>query len=263
LRKARVISYGVQQASHIRQIDIDYFTLNMDIEPNQTLYVNNINEKIPKEVLKKQLYMLFSQYGRVKQITACKGIKLRGQSWIVFHDLNSAMNAMKGKQGFVFYDKPLRITFAKAKSHITERLEGGGQGKGGKSITSSSKKTSKRGRDEMEQESSDNGVAVADSDEHQPKSKDARVESSATVNNTTPNKILFAQNLPVECQKDSSTLVAVFQACSGFVEVRLVPGSKGIAFIEFENEVASGMALRQLSGYQLTPTYSLQLTYSN
>jgi len=29
------------------------------------------------------------------------------QAWIVFHDLNSAINAMKGKQGFVFYDKPM------------------------------------------------------------------------------------------------------------------------------------------------------------
>jgi RNA recognition motif-containing protein len=51
----------------------------MEAEPNQTVYVKNINEKVKKDVLKKQLYMLFSQYGRVKQIVACKGIKLRGQ----------------------------------------------------------------------------------------------------------------------------------------------------------------------------------------
>ncbi len=51
----------------------------MELEPNQTIYINNINEKVKKDVLKKQLYMLFSQYGKVKQIVACKGIKLRGQ----------------------------------------------------------------------------------------------------------------------------------------------------------------------------------------
>ncbi len=33
------------------------------------------------------------------------------QAWIVFHDLNSAINAMKGKQGFVFYDKPMVRVF--------------------------------------------------------------------------------------------------------------------------------------------------------
>jgi U2 small nuclear ribonucleoprotein B'' len=51
-------------------------------QPNNTIYINNINEKINKNVLKKLLYMLFSQYGRVLQIVACKGIKMRGQVWL-------------------------------------------------------------------------------------------------------------------------------------------------------------------------------------
>jgi U2 small nuclear ribonucleoprotein B'' len=55
------------------------------VQPNHTLYINNINEKIKKNVLKKLLYMLFSQYGKVVQIVACKGIKMRGQ----VHDFES------------------------------------------------------------------------------------------------------------------------------------------------------------------------------
>jgi RNA recognition motif-containing protein len=47
--------------------------------PSQTIYINNLNEKLKKPTLKKLLYMLFSQYGKVIQIVACKGIKLRGQ----------------------------------------------------------------------------------------------------------------------------------------------------------------------------------------
>ena len=47
--------------------------------PQQTLYVHNINEKLKIDVLKKMLYMLFSQYGKVTQIVACKGVKMRGQ----------------------------------------------------------------------------------------------------------------------------------------------------------------------------------------
>lgn len=46
---------------------------------HNTLYLNNINEKVKKNVLKQLLYMLFSQYGKVIQIVACKGIKMRGQ----------------------------------------------------------------------------------------------------------------------------------------------------------------------------------------
>lgn len=53
--------------------------ITMEADPHPTLYINNINEKIKKDALKKLLYMLFSQYGKVRQIIACKGLKLRGQ----------------------------------------------------------------------------------------------------------------------------------------------------------------------------------------
>ena len=59
----------------------------MDIVPSNTIYVNNINEKVKKNVLKRMLSMVFSQYGKVIQIVACKGLKLRGQ---VGPDLNSS-----------------------------------------------------------------------------------------------------------------------------------------------------------------------------
>ena len=51
----------------------------MDVVPSQTLYVNNLNEKVKKDVLKKTLYAVFSQYGKVIEIVACRGVKLRGQ----------------------------------------------------------------------------------------------------------------------------------------------------------------------------------------
>jgi RNA recognition motif-containing protein len=62
-------------------------TLNMEIEPSPTIYINNLNEKIKKDVLKKLLYMLFSQYGKVRQIVACKGVKLRGQVKLLISEL--------------------------------------------------------------------------------------------------------------------------------------------------------------------------------
>ena len=38
----------------------------MDAIPSATLYINNINEKIKTNVLKKMFIMIFSQYGKVK-----------------------------------------------------------------------------------------------------------------------------------------------------------------------------------------------------
>jgi hypothetical protein len=50
-----------------------------DQTPNQTLYVHNLNEKIKKFPLKQSLLALFSQFGKVLDIVACRGIRLRGQ----------------------------------------------------------------------------------------------------------------------------------------------------------------------------------------
>lgn len=47
--------------------------------PNQTLYVHNLNEKVKKFQLKQSLLALFSQFGKVLDIVACRGIRLRGQ----------------------------------------------------------------------------------------------------------------------------------------------------------------------------------------
>ena len=79
--------------------------------------------------------------------------------------------------------------------------------------------------------------------------------------NNTPNKILLAQNLPSEISQDA--LIAIFGQYTGFKEVRIVPGNRGLAFIEFENEGLSGIALRQLNGFQLSATAQLNLTYAN
>ncbi len=67
-----------------------------------TLYINNIEEKINKNVLKQLLYMMFSQYGRIVDVVACKGARLRGQAWVAFEDHNAATNALRSKQGFSF-----------------------------------------------------------------------------------------------------------------------------------------------------------------
>jgi len=71
----------------------------MEIPPNQTLYVNNLNEKLHKDgvwssrivrhahsstVLKRSLYCLFCQFGPVMDIIAMKTAKMRGQAFVVY-----------------------------------------------------------------------------------------------------------------------------------------------------------------------------------
>ena len=105
----------------------------MDLRPNHTIYIQNMNEKIKKEDLRKSLYVLMSQFGQVLDIVALKTMKMRGQAFVVFKEirwvsfvlylfflmyvaLSSATNALRSMQGFPFYEKPMRISYSKTDS---------------------------------------------------------------------------------------------------------------------------------------------------
>lgn len=109
-------------------------------QPNTTLYVNNLNDKVNKDELRSQLYALFTTYGKVIDVVASKSSKMRGQAFLVFTDLAAATTAMRACEGMVFYDKPMvrhipliapadthmtiqRINYAKSKSYATCRRE--------------------------------------------------------------------------------------------------------------------------------------------
>jgi len=111
-------------------------------QPNTTLYINNLNDKVSKDELKLQLLALFATYGKVIDIVASKSQKMRGQAFLVFTDLASATSAMRACEGMMFYDKPLvsifitrsyllydnllssqHIDYAKTKSFATLRNE--------------------------------------------------------------------------------------------------------------------------------------------
>lgn len=57
--------------------------------------------------LKKSMYALFSQFGKILDVVCLKTLRLRGQAWVVFTDTAAATNALRTMQGFPFYDKPI------------------------------------------------------------------------------------------------------------------------------------------------------------
>jgi RNA recognition motif-containing protein len=77
------------------------------VNPNQSLYIQNLPEKLQKHDLKRNLYMLFSTYGPVLDITAVKTPKMRGQAHVLFRDVNVATQAMRHCQGFEFFGREM------------------------------------------------------------------------------------------------------------------------------------------------------------
>merc|ERR1711966_7258 len=91
---------------------------------NETIYVNNLNEKIKGDALKTALRAIFKQFGTIVEIVAMDSVRRRGQAFVVFETIDSAREAKERMQGFPIYNKPLRIQFAKTKSDTLARREG-------------------------------------------------------------------------------------------------------------------------------------------
>jgi U2 small nuclear ribonucleoprotein B'' len=76
-------------------------------QPNTTLYINNLDDKVNKNEIRSQLYALFTTYGKLIDVVATKTPKMRGQAFLVFTDLPSATAALRACDGMVFYNKPM------------------------------------------------------------------------------------------------------------------------------------------------------------
>lgn len=72
-----------------------------------------------------------------------------------------------------------------------------------------------------------------------------------------PNKILFIQNLPDTTTKED--LEALFKVHPNLHDVRLIPGRKGIAFVEYMDEASSIVAKEALHGHSIDDTHEIKV----
>lgn len=99
-------------------------------ELNYTLYVRSLDEGIPKEgasridihdvvrspgsdlssipaELRKMLQTIFSQWGNVLSVYVSRSLKLRGQAWVIFDNVDDAATAMDELDGFPLNEIPM------------------------------------------------------------------------------------------------------------------------------------------------------------
>lgn len=209
----------------------------MDIVPKQTLYIKNLYEKIGKEELKKCLYCIFSQFGKIADVQCVKTNKLRGQAWIIFADINSASNALRCMNGFPFFEKNMEIQYAKDESvALTKTKEGWKPRK--------KQKTEKKAAA---------AKAAAQPAEQQP-------AKPGEANKNPPNKLLFIEGLPDNTT--SQMLELLFNQFLGLSEVRMVESRPGIAFVEYDTEASATNAMTGLQSFQVSPGFNLRISYS-
>jgi len=219
--------------------------------PNQTIYIRNLNEKTKKTELKKALYACFSQFGPIIDIVALKTERMRGQAFVVFRDVIAATNAMREMQNFTFFEKPLVIQYAKDKSDAIAKIDGTYLPRDKKAKLKEDKKRKAEGPPESE--------PVAKRQEVEVPVAPKRASVPTPDLSAPPNKNLFVQNLPEDVTE--GMLIPLFQALPGFLEVRLVPGNKGLAFVEFMNEIQSAAAMVELQGFRIDNSHQLVISF--
>jgi len=225
--------------------------------PNQTLYINNLNERIKKQELRKSLYAMFSQFGTVLDVIALKTLKMRGQAFVVFKDMPSATNALRAMHNFPFYDKPMKIQYAKTKSDMVAKMDG--------TFIPAEKERRKKIQEEKRRVEEEANKQPDKKKSARPKREESEQPSAPSASQLQPkqlppNKILFVENLPE--QTNEMMLSMLFQQFPGFKEVRLVEGKPGISFVEFENEIKAGVAMNGLQHFKITPTNLMVISYA-
>lgn len=228
-----------------------------DSTPKQTLYINNLNERIKKEELRKSLYAMFSQFGTVMDVVALKTLKMRGQAFVVFRDAASATNAMRVMQNFPLYDKQMKIAYARSKSDAIAKLDGTYVER-----VKQQRAQKRKAEEEALKEAEQKKQKLAQEGKLEKKRKKEVEEAPGTLQPKAlpPNKVLFVENLPE--QANDLMLQMLFQQFQGFKEVRMVPGKQGIAFVEFESEADAGVAMNGLQHFKITPTHLMVISYA-
>uniref|UniRef100_A0A3B5AX56 Small nuclear ribonucleoprotein polypeptide B2 n=1 Tax=Stegastes partitus TaxID=144197 RepID=A0A3B5AX56_9TELE len=206
----------------------------MDIRPNHTIYINNINDKVKKEELKRSLYALFSQFGQIIDIVAMKTMKMRGQAFVVFKELAAATNALRQLQGFPFYNKPMRIQYAKTDSEVIAKVKG-----------TYGDKEKKKEKKKKAQEPAANVT-----------------KKPALVSFSFPDPETQDPPLYTDCSWFLDNRTLCLCRFPGFKEVRLVPGKHDISFVEFESDAQAGVAKDALQGFRITATCAMKITYA-
>jgi len=225
---------------------------------SETLYIQNLNEKIKIDVLKASLRGLFKSYGEVLDVVAHSNLRMRGQAFVSFESSDIANKALKEVRGFPLYSKPMQISFARTPSDaVVKRLDKERLGEH-KARRAEHKMKTRYSNPVKQKFRTKKLAAEIDGAATVPAPKRPNVQMPDEY--LPPNKILFLQNLPESVTKDQ--LMALFSQYPNLYEVRLIPTKRDIAFVEYIDESSAGVAKDALHNYKLDGENKIKITFA-
>ncbi|PNY30016.1 U1 small nuclear ribonucleoprotein [Tolypocladium capitatum] len=257
--------------------------------PISTVYVQNLEERVKLEPLMEALELLFSEFGTVVDVVAKTNIRAKGQAFIVFDNPENASIAIDEMQSFELFGKSMKLSMARTRSDKTVEAKCNGdelevhkrhrQAEKGRQRHSSAAGLYIRAlilrvlpdkRRALEAANGQRNLkrgAPAGSETRpaklpRPSGLKSTVASASNVipdEYLPPNRTLFLQNIPDEY--DVEALTAIFGQFDGLREIRLVPGRRGIAFVEYEAEQGAITAKENTTGMTLGGDKTIKVTY--
>ncbi|KAK4617876.1 U1 small nuclear ribonucleoprotein [Fulvia fulva] len=177
-------------------------------------------------------------------------MKAKGQAFIVFSSAEEAEIALDSLQGFEIFERPMNVQYAKTRSDATVQKEEGEAGLEQHKKQRIAEKERKQAIEAAEAQAKPAKRAAAESLAERPAKTTKPGPGGANQDEyLPPNKILLLRELPEDYGKEA--LTAVFQRFPGFKEVRVVPGRKGLAFAEYEDETGAIAAREAMNGVTL------------
>ncbi|ODN74196.1 hypothetical protein, variant 1 [Cryptococcus amylolentus CBS 6039] len=255
-----------------------------------TLYLQNLNEKVRIQVMKETLSNLFKPYRPLGPVTAHRNVRMRGQAFVSFPDIETANQARRDVHEFPLYGKPIQIKFAKTLADVVVKKTGDEK--------AFEEHTKKRLEDKSTSPSSpfpsipplSSHLADMWETELKRKNNPLRQKAQSKLKSTTtdpsdpsasasapsaakkqrlaqmpdeylpPNSVLFVQNLPDGTTADD--LREVFELHPGLVEIRTIAAKKDIAFVEFGDEASATVAKDALHNFKIDGETKMKVTYA-
>lgn len=177
----------------------------------------------------------------------------------------AATRAQREMNNFLFFGKPLRVTFARTKSDVLAKLDGTyaqRQKRKGPEVDTRPKKGTKDASAKKQKvkgaDAAAAGAAAAASAAGAPAAF-APPSAASLEPPPPPHRILFVENLPAAAT--DLMLTMLFQQYAGFKEARVIAG-KGVAFVEFLETHQAIPALEALQGFKVTADNLMKITFA-
>ncbi|WFD25511.1 hypothetical protein MNAN1_000471 [Malassezia nana] len=233
--------------------------------PSETLYIQNLNERVQLPIMKQSLEALFSTFGPVLSIVAHKNLRMRGQAFVSFQDKDTASRAMKERVSYARTPSDSVVAYHGGTPDTPEAVQALESHKAARLAQKPLTRRRNIHRQRALQRKKEHEQAMTRGDVPAPAPRRATGPARTQANQlpdeyVPPNRILFLQQMPSTVTRDQ--LLGIFGSMPNLYEVRTIPGRTDIAFVEFHDIPSSVAAREATNGYTFPTGEHLKVSFA-